>query len=670
MARPRARPAPPARAEVPVKARAVSVRRPKDWPLASAVVLLAVLLRIAFAVVFLGQPVSGIVPLDTEPYRALGAVIAAFRFDDPGFDCLNPPYAFLLAPFASLPEGTSRVFVTAVQIALEAATVGLTYFVALRAFSTGVAAGAATIYATYGAAVFYSANVLPVTLSVLTFMAALAALLFAEGRRPAFWLIAGTALGVFVLTRPNAVALLPVVALWARGRTVRHIAFLLAGTALVLAPFSLRSMRAGNGGSPFPLNGGINFYIGNSPFAHGRYAHIPNVTDKPGDQMRTSIAEASRRAGRPLEAREASAFWLHEGVAFIVREPAAAVRLTLRKAAMFFRAEEPPLNVSYDFAREHVGILRAGLGLGAVLPFFFWGVAAAFRDPELRARPSMRLLLGALVAYAASVIVFFVSDRYRLPAVPLLGIFAAYGGAALLSAIRRRAWPRVLLGASVLASGALFASAPFPFLTYARDGVDHVRLSDVYIERGDYDRALAECQEAASWSPRTPDTLFCFATAHYFKKEYFDAEMGLRATIAAQAGTASDLAARRNLAYVLKEQKLFEDALREAEDDAQRDAIRAEYERFKATTRDLAAYARGQYDEGIRHQREGRLTEARYALRRSVQADASRPEVFSLLAAVDHALSLEGEACEAARRAAEARSSESRYQEAVGAYCR
>ena len=616
------------------------------------VFLTALLLRAVFTVAYFRHPVGDIVPLDSEPYRALAQAVAAGRFDDPGFDYLNPPYAFLLAPFSELAPPAARAGIVALQILLELAIVALTYWVASRVFSDAVGLTAAGLYALYGTAVFYAATVLPVTLSIFSLMLALAALVCVKGRRANTWLAPGLAIGLFLLSRPNGILLLPLIGWWVRRASWRHLAWLVSGAVVLLAPFSLRSWHRGTGPSPFPVNGGINFYIGNGPEAHGRYTHVPNVADRPGDQVRSSIAEASRRARRSLDAREASSFWFREGLAWMAGEPAAALKLTLQKLGTFFRAEEPPLNISYDFARRQIDVLRASLGLAVILPLAVWGKVAVLIDAGRRRHPDVVLLLGALVAYAASVVAFFVSDRYRIPAVPLLAIFAGQGASALWLAWRAGDARRLVSGLAVTGAAAMFANAPFTFFRYADDGLDHVKLSDAYVGRGDYDRALQECEKAAAVSPQLPDTLFCFATAYYYKKDFFRAEMALRATIDAQAGTFSDVPARRNLAHVLKEQQRYEEAVQEAADDEQRASIRAEADEFRRRTGDLAAYAREQHAQALRRRGEGNLFEARAALHRAVQAEPSRYESQLALAEIAGQLGLAGEACTAAQAAA------------------
>jgi hypothetical protein len=627
----------------------------------ATVILTALAVRIAFAVLYLQHPVGAIVPLDTEPYRELARAVADGTLDHPAFDYLNPPYAFLLAPIVGASPAIERAAVAAVQIAIDVASVALVYYIALTALSRGPAFVASLTYALYGTAIFYTATVLPVTLSVFALVLAVAAVLFATDRPPSRWVFPGAALGFLALVRPNAILLVPIVIVWrlavalrreprprAIAQTSRRAVWLMVGLIVMLAPFSLRARHVHGRLSPFPMNGGINFYIGNNPQASGRYAHVDGVADRPGEQVATAVAEASRRAGRALSPAEASGQWFREGLAWIAHAPGAALGLTLKKAAMFFRAEEATLNISYDFARAHIPLLRGMLGFGVLMPVALWGAVSGLIAGSDRRRAYLVLLCGVVLAYAASVIAFFISDRYRMPVVPLLAVLAAHGAFSLLDELRAG---RASMPLAVVAIATVGVNYHFDALRFEDDGTDHVKLSDVYCARGEYDLALAECEKARALAPAAPDTLFCFANAYYFKKDPFRAEMALRATLESQAGTYSDLPAQKNLVWLYREQRLFDDALRETTDAAQRARITAEREEFQVRIRDLRAYAAEQLDSGRRHHAGGRLAEARYDLKRAVSSDPALDEAYYALARVSAELRLPEEACEAARRA-------------------
>jgi hypothetical protein len=653
----RASPRTPQRAAPPAASPAeVSTLRARAGVLAA--VAFAIALRVAFAAAYFAHPVGAIVPLDTEPYRQLARAVAAGDYRDPAFEYLNPPYAFLLAPLVQRPPEEERRAVAALQIAMDAVIVLLVAYVGRRAFAPATGTMAAFAYAVYGTAVFYTATELPVTLSVLGLIVTVASALFALSRPAPAWLLPGTALGLFALVRPNALLLLPVLLLWAAVHGRRSggapwraaAAYVVAGLIATLAPFAIRSWHVTGRPSPFPVNGGINFYIGNGPEANGRYAHVPRVADRPGEQVQTSIEEASRRTGRPLDASQASSFWYRAALGWMARTPEAAVRLMLRKAAMFFRAEEAALNISYAFARRHLPLLWPCLGFGVLMPLALWGAIAGWRSGEAR-RPAWRLLMAAVAVYAGSVVAFFISDRYRMPVVPLLAVLAAHGLQTVVAAVRGRRRAEALVAAGVVAAGAFLVDYPFEALRYQEDGSDHVKLADVYTRRGQYAQALDECRQASAAAPGEPETSFCFANTYYFEKDYFRAEMALRATLERGRAADFDLPARRNLIWLLKEQGLYDDARRLSDDDAERADIESRRREWLASLASAPDYAAAQVLAAQKEYAEGRVPEARYDFKRAIVAAPDRAEAYVGWARAARDLQLRDEACEAMTQA-------------------
>ena len=633
----------------------------------AALVAAAILLRAAFAAVFLRHPLSSIVPEDTEAYRTLARALATGDWDHAAFAYLGPLYAFVLAPFAGLSAAAERAAVTAVQIAMEAASVALLLTIGTRLLSrpAGLLAGAS--YAVYGIAVYYSAVLLPVTVMVLLALAVLAAALAAKTRPPAWWMLPGALVGLLALARPNAIVWLPVLAAWTvavdRARAWRRLAALAAGLAVVLVPAALRSAAAGGGPTPLPVNGGINFYIGNHAAANGMYVSVEGVSDLPLQQVETSIAEASRRAGRPLDARSASAFWMREGLSFVRQEPAAAARLAARKAAMIFRAEEIPLNTNYAFAQRQLPLLRATLGFGLVMPLAAAGVVALLAAGRGR-DPDVWLLLLSVAAYAASVAAFFVSDRYRMPLVPLLLLLAAHGAWTLVEAVRAR---RAAVAPVVaLAASAVAVNWPMAAFTYPEYAKDYFQLGKVHRARGDRERALALYEQAAALAGEEPDAFVELAGAYYFAGRTFEAERALRQAL--RIGP-QHTAARRNLATLLKEQGLYEEASAFAVDDLQRASIgEATAERLRRAP-NAGRFAEEQYALGLERYGQRKLGEARYAFKRAVQADPDRDAAHFALALVAKDLRLGDEACAAIAEAAALRPADEEYRKERALLC-
>jgi hypothetical protein len=595
----------------------------------SAIVLMAVLVRVAFAFLFLRQAVSDIVPQDMEAYVGLARAIAAGSFRDPLFDFINPPYAFVLCPFLSLSPSAATLGVLALQIVIDAGSVALVFFIAARTFTPPVGLLAAALYALYGTAIYYTAIVLPVTLTIFTLLLAVAALAAGRTGPPRRALLAGIALGLFILFRPNALLFLPAAVAWlvlsARtagerpGTSLRRCAAMVVGTGIAVAPFAVRSIVTSGSPSPFPVNGGVNFYIGNNADATGLYNHLPNIADRPVEQVLSSIEEASRRAGRRLDAREASAFWFAEGARFLRQHPSEAFALLLRKTWYFFRHEEMSLNISYNLAREQVPLLQGTLGFGALAALAAWGMLGALRLRARRRDPNVWLVLGAVVLYGVSVVLFFVSDRYRIPVAPLLAILAAQGAMSMFDDARARRFRGVATGALVTALAAVLVGYKFQTFRFL-DPMPRFQLAGAYYGRGDFDRGLAECEKGLAMVPASAQGLYCRASGHYYKKEYYEAEMGLRETLA-NLGVFTDLGARSNLAVVYEDVGLYQAALRVSDDEDERARLRAAREDFERRRPDPAAYATEQQALGTSALAAGRFAEARYAFLRALEAD-------------------------------------------------
>jgi 4-amino-4-deoxy-L-arabinose transferase-like glycosyltransferase len=634
-----------------------------------AIVALAAFVRAAFAAVFLRHPLSAVVPEDTEAYRTLARAILAGDWRHPALDDLSPLYGLLLAPFLGLSAPAERLAIVVLQIGLDAAAVALVAWMATRLVGPAAGRLAAAFYALYGIAIYYAAIELPVTASVVLLLLVVALALHTPARPARAGLATGLALGLLCLTRPNALVLLPVL-VWhaARPNDARRWArpaWTIAGLLLVLLPFAVRARAAGGGLSPFPVNGGINFYIGNGPEANGMYVSVEGVSDRPLEQITTSIAEAARRAGHPLDARGASRFWRGEALSAMARDPRRAVGLLATKAAMFLRAEEIPLNTNYGFARGQLPVLRLAPGFGLLAPWAVAGLAALWRAGRARDDRDVLLVLGTVIAYGASVVAFFVSDRYRLPVVPLLLVLAAHGVVETARALRRTPrWAGILIAAGLAA--VLAVNAPFARFTYPEYAKDYFQLGAVYRARGEVERAVALYRKAVGLSPDMAEPLVELAGAYYFAGRTLEAETTLQQALTVDPQSA---VARRNLAVLYEQQGLFEQALAAADDEAQRGRIAAARDALRAREPDAGRFARKQYQLGLAAYGAGRLAEARYAFLRAAAADPSSHETHFALALVEKDLRRRPEWCAAITRALALAPHDAEYRQEHDAAC-
>jgi Flp pilus assembly protein TadD len=324
---------------------------------------------------------------------------------------------------------------------------------------------------------------------------------------------------------------------------------------------------------------------------------------------------------------------------------------------MTFRAEEIPLNTNYRFAQKWLPLLHATAGFGLVLPLAVVGLVALLRARDRRRDPDVWLVVIAALAYSASVVAFFVSDRYRMPIVPLLLLLAGHGGWTLLDDLReRRRGTTPLLAA--LAACALAVNVPMPAFTYPEYAKDYFQLGKVHRARGETDRALALYEQGIRLAPEEPEAYVELAGVYHVAGRAFEAEMALRTALRHRPQLPP---ARRNLSLLLKEQGLFEEAEALAVDDAQRASLTQAREERQRQVPNAAAFADEQYALGVRRYGERKLGEARYAFKRAVAADPHRDAAYFALALLSKELRLGDEACAAILKAAALQPGDAEY---------
>jgi len=241
----------------------------------------------------------------------------------------------------------------------------------------------------------------------------------ATGR--ARWLIlAAIAAGLGALSRSILVAFLPVMAIWiwwvrGRGRRafVETAAYTLAVT-LVMAPWIVRNAIRLRAFVPATTDAGHGFYVANNEHS---------LSDPRGFW----IPEDWSTVIPPGTGEVAASRLLMRGAArYLFENPGMAARLMARRLATLWRFYPNP---------EFVGRRKAfvyGLSYVPVFPFMLLGIWLVHRRG--RGRLVNVLLVDLLVIYTtATSVVFLAMMRYRVPLMPFLLVFAAYGAATACS---------------------------------------------------------------------------------------------------------------------------------------------------------------------------------------------------------------------------------------------
>lgn len=486
-------------ANAPLKQKPLSAARPLVLPFTIAAAALA--LRLLYIRQIQNTPLDWGLVTDSSVYERAARDIAAGNFAYSDYAIINPFYPFFAALFYRL-FGFHNSILLLVQAVAEAASVLLIYYIAKHEFRAISATIASSAYALYRMAIFYSGIRIATTLEIFLALAFAALLLrLCRGHKTYHFVLPGLLGGILGQARANFFLVFGVVSLWLLLRRRRDsgtksaltsVASLYAGLAIVLCLLSLRNYSVSGHASPFVNQSGLMFYIGNNPRATGFYTAPAGIPHTPLAAVTASVYLAKRETGRDLTAAEASQYWFTKAMGFIRSHPAHEVRLLAKKLLLFFRKEEAPLNVVYDLAFQDVPLLRLPLvPFGLVAPLALVGVALAV----MRRRASFLLIY--LFSYVGSVIVFFISGRYRLPVLPVLLIFAGYGAEELGRFAMARHWRALGLSLAALSGFALVSAYDLPFARYTVNPAAHYgNLGATYFNRGFNDKAAGYFRKA------------------------------------------------------------------------------------------------------------------------------------------------------------------------------
>jgi len=413
---------------------------------------------------------------------------------------------------------------------------------ALAGFRTGLLAG--LIAALYWPLVYFDFELLTVGLEVCLNTALLWALLAAGRRGSTLWFAAaGVVWGLSAITRPNVLAVAPVIWLWAwwtsrQPSAARRLLAPLAATiglVIPIAPVALRNYFVG--GEPVLLasTGGINFYIGNNPESTGYLAIVPEARPEWRDWLVDIKQIPEQELGRSLTDREISSYWFGRAMKWIGSAPGAWIGHMVTKLRLFWSPLEIPNNQPiWQIARQ------AGW-----IAWLFWigfPVVAALAIPGLallRGRWRAWTIPVAFAAvYMATVVAFFCPARYRAPVIPVLIILAAFAVCSVAEYIRQRRWtPVALFAAGVAVVAGLIATNPPGSATYRQrvEGEYHFILGRHFATPAPYggqdlERAEQEYRQAIELAPYIPQqhtalarTLFSLGRPQEARQEFLNA---------------------------------------------------------------------------------------------------------------------------------------------------
>ncbi|MHC4946293.1 MAG: tetratricopeptide repeat protein, partial [Planctomycetota bacterium] len=375
---------------------------------------------------------------------------------------LPPLYSHFLA-LVRLIFGEPLPVMLFLQGVLGLLNLWLIHYLARKFFGERAAFFALLIALFYAPLMFFETKLVATTVAI--FLGLLSVTLLSRGieeKKVWFLTAAGLCIGLLCEARPNflifAVLALVLVFIQA-GRPLRTgwkmPALFFLGLAVPLAA-SLGLNVTGSGERILITgNGGINFYFGN-------HAKATGVNDAPSrdfssifDQGPAAKRLAEDAEDRPLTQKEVSQYWLHKGLSEIRKDMGGWIGLLVKKARLFLS--------SFGYGVIYIPEVEAHLSLVQRLLILPTGLLIALGLGGLwiglRQRFAVTLpLLLFLLSSVATVLIFFMAERFRVPFmagfIPFAGLFVARGYAA----IREKSLMNPLL--------CLAAAAAFTFLSF------------------------------------------------------------------------------------------------------------------------------------------------------------------------------------------------------------
>ncbi len=437
---------------------------PNKWLWLLIILLFASITRILYFLFFQSNdPFYSYLIHDAKNYHEWAASILKSEFWESGPFYQAPLYPYLLA-FLYLLLAPAPMIGYLFQALLGVILIFLIYRVCTQAYSVRAGIFAAGFASLYGVFLFHETKLLPGTLSAFIAILAVERMQVAiTSAKAYYWAILGIVVGLGCLTSPAFLLLVPLTIAWIVIQRTNNYAdkvrcgiFFLFAVLLLIAPITIRNIWIGKDLVLISTNGGITFYQGNNPSSQGIFSSPEGFSGSIFKQRKESRMLAEQDMGYSLRDSEISRYWFQKGISFIRENPARYLWLLMRKVSLVLDNYEHALEYNPQLDGNPIRYL-VPLPFAMILGF---AMIRFFLRPKLK-QTEIPLFLIILVQLAV-LLIFYVSSRYRLPAMPAL-IALAGGGVTSLWDHLRMAPRRLLFPSFIVIAIILFSFFHMPF---------------------------------------------------------------------------------------------------------------------------------------------------------------------------------------------------------------
>jgi tetratricopeptide (TPR) repeat protein len=283
-------------------------------------------------------------------------------------------------------------------------------------------------------------------------------------------------------------------------RPVAAAALLVAGIFAGASPCWLHNYFVAQEPVMLSAHSGLNFYIGNNPLATGYPKMPPGMSAGQEGMLKDSITIAEKAEGRPLKHYEVSRYWSAKAHDYIAGHRADWLRLMGRKFMNFWD--------SFQYDDLSLITLFSNQGLLAPGPRFGWVAALAIPGMIMAVARRRRAgwIVAAVLLHMAALMPVFVTERYRLAAVPGLLLLGAYGLWEFWSFLTRARWaPAISYACAGLAAAFCVGTRPADAALWS---LDYYNTALKALDQGDYPTARRDLETAYRYVPDNSEVNF------------------------------------------------------------------------------------------------------------------------------------------------------------------
>ncbi|NKB69615.1 MAG: tetratricopeptide repeat protein [Candidatus Latescibacteria bacterium] len=491
--------------------------------------LFAFLLRLGYIFEYRTSPFFYEPIVDAQTFLEQALQIAAGDLWGGSQPFWQPPlYPYWLALFCWLSPDSYYITVRLAQTLLGSLSCIFIYLLARRVLSPLLARSAAIIAALYSLFIYFDGELLAVPVEVFLNLLLIYSLLqgFDHFAKKRYWLQTGLIGGLCTLTRPNILlflVLFPFLLAWFKYRSgssyslrslCRPVLFVSLPILLLIAPVTLRNYHLENDLVFISSNGGVNFYLGNNA------AYDSTVAIRPGKDWELLVAQPLLAGAETAATR--SDYFFAQAYSFMVENPGQYAWLLVKKIGLFWSGPELKRNHNLYYTRDYSIILRLllwawGLSFpfGLLGPLSIWGLIATWRSRSL----PLFVFRSYTLLYMTSVVLFFVVARYRIPAIPILIIFAVIAIADLAKRWEQKN-RRQAIGASVAVVLLTLFCNQSSALPPESDAQLFHDLGEVHLRRESYGESIAYSKKALVLATDYPSAHHNLAVAYLYRRNY------------------------------------------------------------------------------------------------------------------------------------------------------